>query len=112
MLGDSELAKAQRLGAILNLLTSIDPPITLHYARALMEVAASPGLGTTEYARRLKLEQGVASRILLEIGLKLRSGEPGRGLMEAEGDAVDLRQKHYYLTKSGQEIVHRILEVY
>jgi DNA-binding MarR family transcriptional regulator len=107
-----EIAIAQRQFAIMNVFSTIGPPLSLHYVRAFLAVAAMPGLGTSEYARLLELDQAVTSRILLEIGKKTRKGDPGRDLVEAENDEVDLRKKHYYLTHKGREVFDRIMELY
>jgi DNA-binding MarR family transcriptional regulator len=104
--------KSQRLLAIMGVFNDIDPPMTLHYVRAFLLVAAQPGLGASEYARRLGLEQAVASRILLEIGKKTRRGDPGRDLVEAEDDVVDMRKKPYRLTAKGRKVLSKILSLY
>jgi DNA-binding MarR family transcriptional regulator len=49
----------------------------------------------------------VASRILLEMGKKTRTGGPGHGLVDSVQASDDLRQWNFYVTPRGQKLLDR-----
>ena len=52
----------------------------------------------------------VASRDLLGLGKRGRTGKPGLGLIAAEEDYTDLRRKPYKLTPHGHTVMRKLLE--
>ncbi|SDR31636.1 hypothetical protein SAMN05519103_01954 [Rhizobiales bacterium GAS113] len=75
---------------------------TLNHARAFLNVAMEPGQGPTHYGTKLGAIQPVVSRLLLELGIRARSGEKGLGLIDRDEAPDDLRGKRYHMTPEGR----------
>ena len=105
---EETLACLNLLYEALDVFRAVEPSIPSSYVAAFLTVACDPGNGTVHYAKALGMLQPVASRVLLEIGQKTRTGQPGLGLVAAEYDLHDLRLKRYYLTPKGHQLVSRV----
>lgn len=105
---DETLGHLRTLYEALNAFRTVDPSIPSSYVAAFLAVAMDPGNGTVHYSKTLGMLQPVASRVLLEIGQKTRTGQPGLGLVAAEYDLHDLRLKRYYLTQKGHVLLRQV----
>ncbi len=104
----SQLRKAR---ALMELFRVLHPGMPASYISAFLSVAEHPGQGVTEHAQRLGMLRPVASRILLEIGKKARTGEPGFDLVASQQSWADLRAVHYMLTPRGTRLKRRVLDI-
>ena|SRR5215204_5236996 len=86
----------------------VDPKMPTSYMAALLAVAMKPGHGPTEYAKDLGTIQPIMSRILLEIGVPVREGAQGLGLVDRRVSAESLRNQEYYLTQKGKALLREI----
>jgi DNA-binding MarR family transcriptional regulator len=82
--------------------TAIDPTVPTQLVQAFVKVALYEGKTLTEYADMLGANVSTASRHLLDLGERNRKMEPGYQLVESRNDPMNLRQKHYSLTRKGQ----------
>lgn len=106
---DAELRALDKLIATIDVFRVLEPTIPSSYIRLFLQIARSPGKGITEYARELGMIGAVASRIYLEIGPKKRGGGEGLNLVESLPDAIDLRQKHLFLTPKGRHMYANVI---
>ncbi len=98
-----------RSAAALRAIRDLDPELPSSKVALLLEVARSPGLGPSEYARRLGSTQAVISRSLRDLGEINRLHEPGLGLVYAVIDKMDSRHKPHYLTPKGEDLIGEYL---
>lgn len=95
---------------IVNAFREIDPKMPSSYMAMFLAVAKEPGRGPTHYAETLGTIQPMASRILLEIGIKARERAEPLGLVDrAQGE--DLRSQAYFLTPKGRILERKLLNV-
>lgn len=95
-----------RSAAALRAIRDIDPELPSSKVALLLEVARAPGLGPSEYARRLGSTQAVISRSLKDLGEIGRNHQPGLGLVHYVSDPMDDRRKNYFLTGKGEEALN------
>lgn len=109
---DSQSVKhIRRAIALIDAFRQVEPSMPLSYAAAFLAVANEPGHGVTHYAKDLGVITPVASRIMLEIGKKARTGGPGYGLIDSQQSTTDLRAWSFYLTPLGAKLLQRVLAV-
>ena len=75
---------------------------------AFLLVATDPGHGSTEYAWRLGVEQGVVSQILETLGQRGRTKAGRFDLVISEFGSGDVRRQQFYLTSKGRALFKRI----
>lgn len=107
---DEEIRKIERLERVIDAFRDIDPAMPSSYIRAFLAVAKAPGFGSSVYAREIGAVQAVASRILLELGQKTRSGGMGYGLLDSDNDPIDFRLKRTFLTPLGRSLWRKVLQ--
>ena len=110
-LSQDDARRISRVFAILEAFREVAPTLPASYAQAFLAVAMKPGQPSGAYAKAIGMIQPVASRILLEIGKKTRTGGPGLELVESVEDLQDLRIKRYYLTAKGRKLIKDITVV-
>jgi DNA-binding MarR family transcriptional regulator len=108
---NKEAATIRRAIELISAFREISPGMPTGYVAAFLAVAHEPGHGVTKYAKDLDVIVPVASRTLLEIGKKARTGGPGYGLVDSVQASEDLRAWAYYLTPKGVTLLDRVLEV-
>lgn len=108
-LPDDECIKVERLLRAIDVFREFDTAFPASYMAAFLLVALHPGKGSTDYARKLGSAQAVASRLMLEIGPKRRTGEPGLGLIGSEPDTKDLRIRRAFLTPKGKALLRKLM---
>lgn len=108
---DDDHRRLSRLIAIIQVLREVSPTLPLSYAQAFLYVAMNPGHGPVTYAQALGVVQPVASRTLLEIGKKTRTGGPGLGLVDSQPDDTDLRLSRYFLTTRGYKLMAKVMQI-
>lgn len=108
---EDDIRKAMRFYQAVNAFRTIDPKIPSSYVAAFMAVAMKPGQGPTEYAKMLGTIQPIASRVLLEIGIKAREREKALGLVDRVADPNNLRQQMYYLTPKGKALFRQVMDI-
>lgn len=90
---------------------AVEPAMPTSYMAAFLIVALKPGLGVARYADELGMIRPIASRILLEIGKKTRTGGPGLGLVDSVQSSEDLRYFNYFLTADGRRLLAKVLAI-
>jgi hypothetical protein len=102
-----DAATIRRLVDLIDAFRQIEPSMPTSYVAGFLAVAGEPGQGVTHYARTMGVIVPVASRILLEMGKKTRTGGPGHGLVDSVQASDDLRQWNFYVTPRGQKLLDR-----
>lgn len=74
-----------------------------------LTVALNEGLSQTELAEKADMKKSTASRYLLDLSEKTRSGGPGHGLINGDTDPSELRRKMYTLSPRGRNIIRKLL---
>lgn len=106
--GDEEAATLDLGIDLINCFREVDPKMPSSYMAMFMAVAREPGMGPTHYAQRIGTIQPIASRILLEIGIKARERQQPLGLVDRTSGSEDLRSQAYYLTTKGRLLERKI----
>ncbi len=104
-----DAATLRRLVALIDAFRQIEPSMPTSYIAGFLAVATEPGMGATFYARKLGVIVPVASRILLEMGKKTRTGGPGHELVDSVQATDDLRQWNFYVTPRGRKLLDRCI---
>lgn len=105
---DDSLRLIRRFSQALDVFRTIDPKMPSSYVATFLAVAMKPGMGPTEYAKMTGTIQPIASRILLEIGIKARERDNPLGLVDRDADPNNLRQQRYFLTAKGRAVLRQI----
>ena len=109
-LGNDEAIKVERLLRALEVFREeVDGALPASYMMAFLMVALNPGKGTGDYGKAMGVSQPVISRILLEIGPKSRTGQPGQGLVDSALNPTDYRYKQTYLTPKGRVLLRKLM---
>ena len=101
--------------ALIGLLKALKPfrelrkTMPLQYVTAFLSVANKEGQNVSEYAKIVGTSQSLMTRHLADIGKINRYHKPGYGLVEAETDMMDRRNKLIYLTAKGQRLVGQLM---
>ena len=107
---DADARLLRKSASLINAFRSVDPAMPLGYAAAFLAVATNPGQGVTYYADALGMLRPVCSRVLLEIGVKTRTGGPGYELVDRVQNSADMRNVNYYLTAKGRKLLAAVLK--
>lgn len=81
----------------------------LRCLQAFLAVAVVPGRSVGYYANRCGLSMSTMSRNLLDLGERDRSGDPGLELVWSRDNPNEHRERQYFLTQQGRELLHKIL---
>jgi DNA-binding MarR family transcriptional regulator len=106
------LTLTEKLERVIDTFREVDPAMPSSYIRMFLAIAKKPGHGSSVYARDLGMVQPVASRIILELGQKTRSGGPGYELLDAAIDDEDFRLKRTFLTAQGRDLYRAVLSIW
>lgn len=107
---DHDARQLRKATSLIDAFRAVDPAMPLSYAAAFLAVASNPGHGVTAYAETLGMVKPVASRVLLEIGIKTRTGGPGYELVDRVHNDADMRNVNYFLTAKGKKLMAAILK--
>lgn len=106
-----DLKSVDKLIRIVELFRTLDHKIPSSQIHAFLAVCAKPGLGPSEYAKLLGTTQPIASRMLLELGQKDRTGTQGMDLVDSKRDIENLRIYKQFLTPKGRRLLNQILRI-
>lgn len=109
LLPDEERRSASSLLSALEPFRDIRSDMPLQYVTTLLLVATGEGKSVNEYARRAGVSKSVMSRHILDLSIRLRSGEDGLGLLVSKPSPESLRQHEVYLTPRGRALLFRVL---
>jgi DNA-binding MarR family transcriptional regulator len=109
-LNEEDEIAVERLRRAVDVFREIDTALPASYLAAFLLVAARPGGSTTEYAAEMGQAQAVTSRILLEIGKKSRTGNPGHELVDSDAHPDDLRRRRVFLTPKGRRLLRKVVD--
>jgi len=93
----------------LGLFQALRQDIPASVIEAFITVARDPGKTMVEYAKVLGTGPSTMSRQLRDLTERDRFGNPGYMLLEAQGNAVDTRQKNYLVTQKGARLVDQLV---
>lgn len=87
-----------------------DLSLTMPVGEVLMflTVALNEGASLTELAALADVRKSTASRYLLDLSDKTRSGSKGHGLVNREQDPAELRRNMYSLTAKGRKVIAQL----
>ncbi len=84
------------------------PGMTVRELRILLEVGCSDGTySVSDIAERVGCAPSVASRALSDLGRRIRTGEPGLGLIEPRLSSIDLKRHVQSPTPKGIATLRR-----
>jgi len=106
-----EQAYLVRTTKILDMLRHFDREVPAQVLVSFFYIASHNGCRVSDLTDKLKLESSSASRISDWLSDYHRLGKPGMGLIVKKKDNMDLRVKRLYLTKKGQYVVDRVIEI-
>jgi DNA-binding MarR family transcriptional regulator len=89
----------------------LSPTMPVGEVVMFITVALNEGASLTELAALLDMKKATASRYLLDLSDKLRTGEKGYGLISRETDPAELRRNMYSLTAKGRSLVKQLASV-
>lgn len=87
---------------------SVSPTMPVGEAMMFVAVAINEGSSLTELAEITDAKKSTASRYLLNLSEKRRTGQPGYGVVQREVDPDELRRNMYSLTPLGRKLVDNI----
>jgi len=79
--------------------------MSLTQLRLFLAVAANEGQSGIELSTRVKVPRATATRHLLDLSDKLRSGDKGYGLILRDTDPQNLKTNRYYLSPKGKRFL-------
>jgi DNA-binding MarR family transcriptional regulator len=100
------LAKAMRLA--LEPIVEASPTIPLAYVLTLLAVAEREGMAVNEYAKDVGMLKAVATRHLLDLGVRDRRGNTGLEWIDQRRDSKDLRINRSYISVKGAAILGKM----
>jgi DNA-binding MarR family transcriptional regulator len=95
----------KKLQRAIRVLKTKNQQFPVSFLDGLLEIALKQGLGSTEYAERLKTSKGNGSRILGTLGDRPRRTEVVYNFITQYDDPTDSRKTHYYITAEGNAIL-------
>lgn len=104
-----ERLSAGSLYAALSIFKEMRGDMPLQWVITFLLVAMEEGQGVGEYAARAGVSKSVMSRHILDLSVKLRTGEEGMGVLVTRTNPVNLRQHEVHLSPKGRTLAHRIL---
>lgn len=103
------LRKVDRVLSAIRAASSSSVPVQLVHTFIL--VAENEGAGVVELSEKAGATKGTMSRHLLDLSDRLRSGEPGYGLLQRTPDPTNLRSVSYTLTSKGKLLKRQIEDI-
>ena len=105
----NELKKLIRITEVLR--DRIGHNISLAVVHTFLLAVQHPDEGVVDLTKRLKTNKATVSRHLLDLSEKLRTGEPGYGVLKRMPDQPDLREVRYSVTPKGAEILNSLSNI-
>ena len=109
-LTDDQREALEKLKQVVDLVRAIEARVPTSYLDAFLCVAREPGKGPTHYAKRMNTIQPIASRVLLEIGVKARERNASLGLVDRQIDPETLKRHEYFLTPKGRRLLAQMFQ--
>ena len=88
----------------------LSPTMPVSEVQMFLMVALNEGASLTELCELLDMKKSTASRYLLNLSDKTRTGDSGYGLISRESDPNELRRNMYGLTAKGRRMVQRLVD--
>jgi DNA-binding MarR family transcriptional regulator len=99
------------INATAHIRDAIDPEMPVQQLLVLLMVAKEPGITMKDLGQRARISQASMSRNVDELGMINRHRKPGKGVMIAEEDPMNRRQKLLRLTPKGMRAVEKLCEI-
>lgn len=87
----------------------LSPTMPVGEVQMFLLVALHEGSSLTDLAEYADMKKSTASRYLLDLSDKTRSGAPGFALITRESDPGELRKNMYALTDKGKRILSSLV---
>ena len=110
-LTEDEKDRLKGLIEVLTLMTKDRPNIPVHQLILLFMLALDEGQSQKHYREKSGFPPSTVSRAMLDLGQKMRSGEPGLGLIDDRTSAHSLREYEMYLSRKGAALVKKIAKI-
>lgn len=104
---------ADKLDTLISLVKkarAIHTELPVQDMHALLYIARHPGCTTTKLWQELEMTSGTGTRITSRLGEWARYKVPGLGLVLAEANPKDRRERQLWLTPAGQRAVKSLTE--
>ena len=105
----NEKRTMQSLLLALEPLLNLAGPIPLRLATTFLTIASNEGQGVCEYARCLGVHRAVMSKHVHVLADRLRSGDPGLGLIRIEEGLSRPNRQAIFLTPKGRSVAAAML---
>jgi len=89
--------------------TDLNQTIPVGAVLMFLTVALNEGLSQGELVDKSGIKKSTASRYLLDLSDKTRTGDQGYGLVKGEIDPDELRRKMYSLSPKGRKIIQKLI---
>jgi len=89
-------------------LRGLAPTLPVGAVYMFLQVALNEGASLSELTERSGIKKATASRYLLDLSDKVRSGDSGYGLVLRSADPQELRRNQYSLSPLGRTIIKQL----
>ena len=93
----------------LNTFRDLSPTMPVGEVVMFLTVALNEGDGLMELASLTDMKKSTASRYLLDLSEKTRTGASGYGLLTRDTDPAELRRNMYALSPKGRKIIQQLV---
>ena len=93
--------------AVLTDFTSKRPNMPALHIVMMLQIAMDEGKSQRYYSEKWRIPPSTVSRVVLDLSIKTRMGEPGLGLLELRTSAHSLREQEIYLSTTGKALVKK-----
>lgn len=87
--------------------TSKRPNIPALHIVMMFQIALDEGKSQRYYSDKWRIPPSTVSRVVLDLSIKTRMGEPGLGLLELRTSSHSLREQEIYLSPTGKALVKK-----
>lgn len=102
-------ANLRRISDVITRFRNLSPTMPVAEVQMFLAVALNEGASLTDLSALLDMKKSTASRYLLNLSDKTRTGSEGYGLVTREADPSELRRNMYGLTAKGRKIIDSLL---
>lgn len=99
----------QTLVSCVNKVKKIDPDLRTQAVLLLLAVMDDPGHPQVHYQDKFKIPRSTASRYVSQLGPWAAFNTPGLGLIDAQENPQNRREKQLWLTPKGQRLAQDLI---
>lgn len=105
---EAEQASIRNLASVLEMFMELRANIPVHQIVILLRTALDEGHSQKYYSEKLGYPTATISRAMLDLGKKLRTGEPGSMLIDERPSVHSLREHEMLLTAKGRAFLKKV----